>query len=107
MKDMMRIVVTVLNVLSSLGSLGMLWLGSRIVSAGLLSAEYHDYTAITVGVVLGAVFLIVPAVCVVASTKLARHDCRRSIAVSLVPLALMAIAIMLPGLALLILDPDD
>jgi hypothetical protein len=105
--DMMRIVVTVLNVLSSLGSLGMLSLGLRIVSAELLSTEYHDYTVIAVGLVLVSTFLIVPAVCVVASIKLARRDRRWSIVVSLVPAVLLALALLAPGLALLILDPDD
>jgi hypothetical protein len=63
---MRRIVVTALNVLSSLGSLGMLWLGSRSVSVGLLGIAYNDYTAVTVGLVLVATFLIVPPVCMVA-----------------------------------------
>jgi hypothetical protein len=88
---MMRNVVTVLNVLSSLASLWMLWLGSRVVSDALLYIKFND-AFVTVGRVLVTAFLIVPPVCVVESTKLARQNSGWSIVVSLVPVALAIIA---------------
>ncbi len=90
----MRTAVIVLNVLSSLASLATVWFGWMVIVVGQLSPLHIDNTAITFGGTLIAAFLIIPPVRVVASTKLARQDRRSSIFVSLVPVALIALAIM-------------
>jgi hypothetical protein len=61
---------------------------------GRLSPTHTDYTAIAFGGPLIAAFLIVPPIFVVASTKLARRNRRSAIFVSLVPVALVALAIV-------------
>jgi hypothetical protein len=90
----MQIAVIVLNILSSLASLATVWFGWMITLVGQLSPTHTDYTAIAFGGVLIAAFLIIPPVCVVASTKLARQDRRSSILVSLAPVMLIGLAII-------------
>jgi hypothetical protein len=89
----MRTAVTVLNILSSLASLATVWFGWAMTMVGRLG-EHSDYTAIAFGLALIAAFLIIPPICVVASTKLARRDQRSSIFVSLVPVGLIALTII-------------
>jgi hypothetical protein len=103
----LRTTVTLLNILSSLASLGMLWLGSRIVSIGLPSLENNDYRATAIGLVIVAAFLTFPPVCVAASAKLARQNSRSSIFISLIPLAVVTAVIMAAPAALLVLVSDD
>jgi hypothetical protein len=106
-RDRMRTVVAVLNILSSLASLGMLCVGAYLVSVGLLSLKYHDYTPITLGLVLVAGFLSAPAVSVMSSTKLARQGSRWSILVSLAPVVLVVLTLVAAAVAIAILEPDD
>jgi hypothetical protein len=103
----MRIAVIVLNIIASLASVGMLCVGAYLVSVGRLSLQYHDYTPLTLGLVLVAGFLAVPAVSVIASTKLARRGSRWSILVSLAPVALVVLTLVAAVVAIAILDPDD
>jgi hypothetical protein len=103
----MRIAVIVLNILSSLASLGMLCVGAYLVSVGFLSLQYRDYTPLTLGLMLVAGFLSVPAVSVTSSTKLARQGSRWSILVSLAPVALFVLTLVALAVAIAILDPDD
>jgi predicted outer membrane lipoprotein len=93
----MRIAVTVLNIFSSLVSLAVVWFGFRFAYFGLLGLDHGDYSAIILGVVLIAAFLIIPAICVTTSTKLARRGRSPSIFVSLIPLLLIVVA-MLAGI---------
>jgi hypothetical protein len=90
----MRIVVAVLNILSSLASLATVWFGWMITLVGRLSPQHTDYTALAFGGALIATFLIIPPVCVVTSTKLARQNRRSAILVSLVPVGLIVLAIV-------------
>jgi hypothetical protein len=91
-----RIAVTVLNVISSLASLAMVWFGW--VMAGF-AAEFdplhRDYYGIAYGVTLMGAFLIIPALCVATSTKHVRQDRRSSVLVSLAPVALIPPAILM------------
>lgn len=82
----MRIAVTVLNVLSSLASLLMVWFGSSL--SMLVGRDYFVFDMVVV-----ATFLIIPSVCVVASTRLVRHRRGLSIFVSLVPVVLVPLVL--------------
>ncbi len=90
----MRTAVTVLNILSSLASLATVGFGWAITVVARLNPLHSDYPAIAFGGALIAAFLIIPPICVVASTKLARQDRRSSIFVSLVPVVLIVLAIL-------------
>jgi hypothetical protein len=91
-----RTVVTVLNIISSLASLAMVWFGW--VMAGF-AAEFdplhRDYYGIAYSVAVMAAFLIIPALCAVASTKLVWQNRRSSVLVSLAPLALIPPAFLM------------
>ena len=65
----MRTAVTVFNILSSVVSLVTVAFGWALTLVGQLSPTHTDYTAIAFGIALIAAFLIIPQVCVVASTK--------------------------------------
>jgi hypothetical protein len=52
--------------------------------------EQQDYRVIAYGLVLIATFLIIPVICVTASTRLARQDRRSSVLVALAPAVLGA-----------------
>jgi len=89
----MRNVVWVLNIASSLASLAMVLLGFWIGYVGLLGIEHGDYSAITLGVVIVMAFIVMPLICVIASTWLARRERGlSSVCVSLMPLLLIAVA---------------
>jgi antibiotic biosynthesis monooxygenase (ABM) superfamily enzyme len=88
----MRNVVLVLNIASSLASLAMVLLGFCIGYVGLLGLEHGDYRAIILGVVLVMAFMVMPLICVIASTWLDRREHGLSVCVSLMPLLLIAVA---------------
>jgi predicted outer membrane lipoprotein len=90
----MRTAVTVLNISSSLASLIVVWLGLRVAYFGLLGLANADYSAIILGTALVAAFLIIPAMCVTGSTKLARRGSGASVLVSLTPLLLVTVAVL-------------
>jgi hypothetical protein len=89
----MRTAVAILNILSLFTSLLMLWLGSGMVSQGLDRLKYDEYSELPLGLVLVAVFLIAPAICVMASTKLAHGGRGRAILVALVPVLVAVLMI--------------
>lgn len=90
----MRTSVVVLNVISSLTSLGMIGLGWVVTMIARISIpEQQDYRVIAYGVALIATFLLAPVICVTASTRLARQDRRASIFVALAPVVLFAAAV--------------
>jgi hypothetical protein len=90
----MRTVVTILNILSSLGSLAMVAWGWIIISMGHFDPLHTDYVAVALGYAYIVPFLIVTPVCVVASIKLARQGRRSSIFVALIPAALVVLAML-------------
>jgi hypothetical protein len=91
-----RTAVTVLNIISSLASLAMVWFGWVMAGfAADFDSLHRDYYGIAYGVALMGAFLIVPALCVVASIKLVRQDRRSSVFVSLAPMALIPPAILI------------
>lgn len=55
----MRGLVTVTNVISSLASLAMIWLGARIAYWGLLGFEHGDYSGTARGIALAAAYVII------------------------------------------------
>jgi hypothetical protein len=55
--------------------------------------EQQDYRVIAYGLVLIATFLIIPVICVTASTRLARQNRRSSVLVALAPAVLGAAAV--------------
>jgi hypothetical protein len=91
--EVMRTAVAILNVLSFLVSLLMLWLGSGMVLQGLDRLKYDEYKELPLGFVLVAAFLIAPAICVIASTKLARAGGGWAILVALVPVLVAVLMI--------------
>jgi len=92
----MQTVVAVLNVISTLASLAMVWFGWVMAGfAAEFNPQHRDYYGIVYSVVVMAAFLIIPAICVVTSTKLVRQDRGSSILLSLVPLALIPPAFLM------------
>ena len=92
----MRIVVTILNIISSLASLAMVWFGWVMAGfAAEFNPQHRDYYGIAYSVVVMAAFLIIPALCVAASSKLARQGRRLSVLVSLAPVALIPPAFLM------------
>jgi hypothetical protein len=68
----------------------MVWFGSsRLISI----SGGRDYFDIVFDMVVVATFLIIPSVCVVASTRLARQRRGLSIFMSLVPVVLVPLAL--------------
>jgi hypothetical protein len=94
----MRSVVTVTNVISSLASLAVIWLGARMAYWGLLGFEHGDYSGTALGIGLAAAYLIIPAICVAASVRLAERKPWASIVLASMPLMLIAIAVLAIGL---------
>jgi hypothetical protein len=88
----MRGVVTVTNVISSLASLAVIWLGARIAYWGLLGFEHGNYSGTALGIALAAAYLIIPAIRVAASVRLAEGRPWASIVVASMPLMPIAIA---------------
>ncbi len=101
--QMMRVVVTVLNVISSIINFPTAFIAARALWFGLRGIAYYGYGVVIWGLALTMVFLILPAVCVVASTKLARKGSRWAILVALVPVALVAATVV----TLLNVETDD
>src|SRR5450432_2913156 len=90
----MRIVVAILNIISSLASLLTIILGfilSRISDRFMAGTTNHF--GIAYGVVAMLTFVIIPMICVMASASLARQDRPSSIFVSLIPAALSPLVI--------------
>jgi hypothetical protein len=94
----MRSVVTVTNVISSLGSLVVIWLGACIAYWGLLGFEYGDYSGTALGIALAVAYLIIPAICVAVSVRLAERKPWASIVVASIPLMPIAITVLAIGL---------
>ena len=92
----MRTAVTVFNIMSALASLAMVWFGWVMAGfAADFDPLHRDDYGIAYGVALMGVFLIVPALCTMASTKLVRQHRRSSLFVSLAPVALIPPAILM------------
>ena len=92
----MRTVVTVLNVISTLASLGMVWFGWVMAGFAVEFNPLHrDYYGLAYSIMVMAAFLIIPALCIVTSRKLVRQDRRSSVLLSLVPLALIPPAFLM------------
>jgi ABC-type tungstate transport system substrate-binding protein len=92
----MRILVAILNIISSLASLLTVILGfilSRISDRFMAGTTNHF--GIAYGVVAMLTFVIIPMICVMASASLARQDRPSSIFVSLIPAALSPLVILL------------
>jgi divalent metal cation (Fe/Co/Zn/Cd) transporter len=90
----MRTSVIVLNVISLLTSLAMAGLGWIVTMIARIPVpEQQDYRVIGYGVALIATFLMAPAICVTASTKLARQGRRSSVLIALAPAVLVAGAV--------------
>jgi hydrogenase-4 membrane subunit HyfE len=86
--------VTVLNVISSVASLAMAGLGLIVTMIGRIPVpEQQDHRVIAYGGALIVTFLVLPIICVMTSTKLARQDDRSSLFVSLAPAVLATTAV--------------
>jgi hypothetical protein len=86
--------VIALNVISSLTCLAMAGLGWIVTMVARIPVpEQQDYRVIAYGLVLIATFLIIPVICVTASTRLARQNRRSSVLVALAPAVLGAAAV--------------
>ena len=92
----MRIVVIVLNVISTLASLAMVWFGWVMAGFALEFDRRHpDYYILAYSIVVMAAFTVIPVLCAVRSSRLARQGRRSSILLSLLPLALIVPAFLM------------
>jgi hypothetical protein len=102
-RNIMLGVVTVLNVVSSIVNLPTAWVAVHALFIGVRGIAYYGPGIIVWGLALAMVYCVLPAVCVMGSTKLARTRSGWAITVALVPVVLVAATVTM----LLHLDMDD
>jgi hypothetical protein len=92
-KNLMRSVV-IANVLAGLCCLAMVGYGLIMLMISQLDPMDPYYAGIALGCALFGTFLVVPAISIVRSIKLARIDRRASISFALAPFAFIALAVV-------------
>ena len=86
--------VVIANVLSGLCCLGMVGWGFVIVLISQLDPLHPDHAGIALGSALLGVFLLVPALTLAISIRLASTDHRAAIVCAVVPFAFVAAAVV-------------
>jgi hypothetical protein len=86
--------VVIANVFAGLGCLAMVGYGFVILLISQMDALRPDHFGIVLGCALSGTFLVVPALSIVRSIKLATIDRRASMTFALAPFAAIAVAVV-------------